>query len=184
MYRGTDIMKKNKLNSNGFTIIEVLIVLAIAGLIMAVVFLAVPGLQRSQWNSSAKTDASHIAASITNYIANNNGTIPLASNISIIYGDTSTLSELKYPTGGTSSPGILGTTTPSTNTWYYDTGATGPTAKLTSQIWSVDIDVNAVCPSTIYGSSITTTLSTTSQIALLYTTVTSNGSNWNCLQVQ
>jgi prepilin-type N-terminal cleavage/methylation domain-containing protein len=40
-------MKINILkNKEGFTIIEVLIVLAIAGLIMLVVLLAVPGLQR------------------------------------------------------------------------------------------------------------------------------------------
>jgi prepilin-type N-terminal cleavage/methylation domain-containing protein len=36
--------------ADGFTIIEVMIVLAIAGLIMLVVFLAVPSLQRNSRN--------------------------------------------------------------------------------------------------------------------------------------
>ena len=49
-------LQKRKGNQEGFTIIEVLIVLAIAGLIMVVVFLAVPNLQKSQRNNSRKTD--------------------------------------------------------------------------------------------------------------------------------
>jgi prepilin-type N-terminal cleavage/methylation domain-containing protein len=40
-------LKKYKTGHDGFTIIEVLIVLAIAGLIMVVVFLAVPNLEKS-----------------------------------------------------------------------------------------------------------------------------------------
>ena len=44
----------------GFTIIEVLIVLAIAGLIMLIVFLAVPALQRNSRNTQRTNDASLI----------------------------------------------------------------------------------------------------------------------------
>jgi prepilin-type N-terminal cleavage/methylation domain-containing protein len=60
----------------GFTIIEVMIVLAIAGLIMLVVFLAVPALQRSSRNTQRKNDVSAIASGIANYIDNNGGTLP------------------------------------------------------------------------------------------------------------
>ena len=42
------MLNKIKKDNKGFTIIEVLIVLAIAGLIMLTVFLAVPSLQRQQ----------------------------------------------------------------------------------------------------------------------------------------
>lgn len=60
----------NKLNSQkgkaGFTIIEVLIVLAIGALIILAVLLAVPALQRNQRNSAIKSDASKIAAEIAN----------------------------------------------------------------------------------------------------------------------
>jgi prepilin-type N-terminal cleavage/methylation domain-containing protein len=72
-------MLSNKKNNNsGFTIIEVLIVLAIAGLIMLIVFLAVPALQRNARNTSRKSDASALLAGISEYTDNNNGTLPTA----------------------------------------------------------------------------------------------------------
>ncbi len=64
--------------SRGFTIIEVLIVLAIAGLIMVVVFLAVPALQRNQRNQSRKTDGKNILALANEYVSNNGGALPTA----------------------------------------------------------------------------------------------------------
>jgi len=67
-----------KRRSEGFTIIEVLIVLAIAGLIMVVVFLAVPALQRSQRNQSCKTDVNNLISSIADFTCNNGGTGPAA----------------------------------------------------------------------------------------------------------
>jgi prepilin-type N-terminal cleavage/methylation domain-containing protein len=65
-----------KLDKRGFTIIEVLIVLAIAGLILLVVFLAVPALQRNSRNTQAKQAAAAILSSVNEYSANNNGTMP------------------------------------------------------------------------------------------------------------
>jgi prepilin-type N-terminal cleavage/methylation domain-containing protein len=62
--------------NRGFTIIEVMIVLAIAGLIMLIVFLAVPGLQRSSRNTQRKNDVSSIAGAIANYLTNNGGVVP------------------------------------------------------------------------------------------------------------
>jgi prepilin-type N-terminal cleavage/methylation domain-containing protein len=67
-----------KRKSEGFTIIEVLIVLAIAGLIMVVVFLAVPALQRSQRNQSRKTDVNNLISSVADFTGNNGGTPPAA----------------------------------------------------------------------------------------------------------
>jgi len=49
-------MKKLTNKESGFTIIEVVLVLAIAGLIFLVVFLALPALQRSQRDSQRRTD--------------------------------------------------------------------------------------------------------------------------------
>jgi prepilin-type N-terminal cleavage/methylation domain-containing protein len=63
----------------GFTIIEVLIVLAIAGLIMLVVFLAVPALQRNSRNTQRITDAGNVLTGISEYVGNNNGQLPPAS---------------------------------------------------------------------------------------------------------
>ena len=45
------LMNKDK---NGFTIIEVVLVLAIAGLIFLMVFIALPALQRSQRDTQKK----------------------------------------------------------------------------------------------------------------------------------
>ncbi len=73
---------KTKLQTNqkGFTIIEVLIVLAIAGLILLIVFLAVPALQRNSRNTQLKTDVQNVLGGISEYQSNNNGKMP--TNIS------------------------------------------------------------------------------------------------------
>lgn len=71
-------LKKLKGNQDGFTIIEVLIVLAIAGLIMIVVFLAVPNLEKSQRNNARDTDATNMLQNVSEYVANSNGNIPAA----------------------------------------------------------------------------------------------------------
>lgn len=69
-------MKKLKLNQKGFTIIEVMIVLVIAGLIMVIVFLAVPALQRNQRNTASRQEAANILAGANELSNNNNGRIP------------------------------------------------------------------------------------------------------------
>ena len=67
----------NKLQTKkGFTIIEVVLVLAIAGLIFLMVFLALPALQRSQRDTQRKNDLSRIQAAVASYQANNKGEIP------------------------------------------------------------------------------------------------------------
>lgn len=52
---------------NGFTIIEVLIVMAIVGLILMIVFLAVPALRRTDRNSRRRRDAAFIASQRLQY---------------------------------------------------------------------------------------------------------------------
>lgn len=66
---------KNR-KEEGFTIIEVLIVLAIAGLILLVVFLAVPALQRNSRNTSMKNDVQNVLGGITEYQNANSGSLP------------------------------------------------------------------------------------------------------------
>lgn len=60
----------------GFTLIEVVLVLAIAGLIFLIVFLALPALQRSQRDTQRKQDLSRFMSQLTNYSSNRNGSVP------------------------------------------------------------------------------------------------------------
>lgn len=69
------MLSKLRNKNEGFTIIEVLIVLAIAGLIMLIVFLAVPALQRNSRNNQRRNDASRVAAAVTECMSNRNNLI-------------------------------------------------------------------------------------------------------------
>ncbi len=60
----------------GFTIIEVVLVLAIAGLIFLMVFIALPALQRGQRDTQRESDLSRMNAQLTNYQSNNKNGIP------------------------------------------------------------------------------------------------------------
>jgi prepilin-type N-terminal cleavage/methylation domain-containing protein len=57
----------------GFTIIEVMIVLAIAAVILLIVLLAVPALQRNSRNTQRNNDAAQMAAAINTCLTNQNG---------------------------------------------------------------------------------------------------------------
>lgn len=81
------MLNKIKKDNKGFTIIEVLIVLAIAGLILLVVFLAVPALQRNSRNTQLRNAAATIAGGVNEYIANNNGALPATPGFTITSGE-------------------------------------------------------------------------------------------------
>ena len=70
------INKNQNSTKKGFTIIEVVLVLAIAGLIFLMVFLALPALQRSQRDTQRKSDIARLKAAYQQYKANNKGGIP------------------------------------------------------------------------------------------------------------
>ncbi|HEX5395391.1 MAG TPA: prepilin-type N-terminal cleavage/methylation domain-containing protein [Candidatus Saccharimonadales bacterium] len=72
---------QTKKSTQGFTIIEVLIVLAIAGLIMAIVFLAVPALRRNANNNSRRSDAAHLAGIVNEYASNHSGQLPTSGQL-------------------------------------------------------------------------------------------------------
>lgn len=88
---------KLKKRTEGFTIIEVLIVLAIAGLIMLIVFLAVPALQRNSRNNARNSDATRVAAGVTECLANRNGlTASCGTQAAINAGTLSTLTTVSF----------------------------------------------------------------------------------------
>ena len=59
-----------------FTIIEVVLVLAIAGLIFLMVFIALPALQRNQRDTQKKNDIGRVLTALQSYQSNNRGSIP------------------------------------------------------------------------------------------------------------
>ena len=65
-------LKKEK----GFTIIEVVLVLAIAALIFLMVFIALPALQRNQRDTQRKNDLGRLQTAVTNYAGSHSGKVP------------------------------------------------------------------------------------------------------------
>lgn len=131
--------------SEGFTIIEVMIVLAIAGLIMLIVFLAVPALQRNAHNTSIRNDVAGVLAAVNEYVNNNGGvnptTVAVASNVATVSGGVGTnpsTAKVGYLTSGSwstntgtavpANPGVIvvvqGVVCNATNTGSTTSGAT------------------------------------------------------------
>lgn len=121
------MLNKLKNNHEGFTIIEVIIVLVIGAVIMLAVFLVVPQLQRSQRNTRRQNDARQVLSAVQQYQSNNSGSYPgTVSGVTAqqaIEGITGGV--IKNPNGDTY---VISTSTPSnppdTKTIYIVKGAT------------------------------------------------------------
>ena len=116
-------MNKQLNKKQGFTIIEVVLVLAIAGLIFLMVFIALPALQRNQRDTQRRSDGGTIVSQLVSYTTNNDGAIPTTA-AQITAFQTGYLSNLKDPSSGTQYTISAGTTNPSTTGTivYYATG--------------------------------------------------------------
>jgi prepilin-type N-terminal cleavage/methylation domain-containing protein len=77
------MLKKNK--PAGFTLIEIVIVIAIAAALILLVFLAVSGAQKSKRDQITKTSAGEVGAALENWESNNGGQAP-AQNVSLNKG--------------------------------------------------------------------------------------------------
>ena len=77
-------------SSAGFTIIEVMIVLAIAGLILLIVFEAIPTLERNGRNNQRKQDVQAILAAVSHYELNHSGNMPANCGIAPNFCNTPT----------------------------------------------------------------------------------------------
>ncbi len=100
-------MLKNLLRrgQRGFTIIEVLIVLAIAGLILVVVLVAVPQLYRNQRDTARRDVLARVSTELLAYSSNNNGVYPFGPSApsDLITFQTNYISKIdaKNPSTGT-----------------------------------------------------------------------------------
>jgi prepilin-type N-terminal cleavage/methylation domain-containing protein len=114
---------KNTNQSKGFTIIETLIVLAIAATIFLVVFLAVTALYRSTRNTARKDDAAAMLAAIGDFASDNNGALPMSMAVttaptyalsSTVTGSVNVDLKLAHYTAATFDTAAGGTTIAST----------------------------------------------------------------------
>ena len=105
-------MKKNE---KGFTIIEVVLVLAIAGLIFLAVFVALPALQRGQRDTQRRSDGGTFMSQVQSYATNNNGKVPTVTNIGTFKSNylTKDGAEFNDPKTGVSYT-VVGTTNATT----------------------------------------------------------------------
>ncbi len=71
-----NMRKKDTGDMGGFTIIEVVLVLAIAGLIFLMVLIALPSLQRSQRDTQRRNMMANVQTKVMDYQNNNNGKLP------------------------------------------------------------------------------------------------------------
>lgn len=88
--------------SSGFTIIEVVLVLAIAGLIFLMVFIALPALQRNQRDTQRKNDLSRLQTAVNNFQSNNRGRLPGPATGSPSTSDWTSFSNNYLKVGGDS----------------------------------------------------------------------------------
>lgn len=132
----------------GFTIIEVVLVLAIAGLIFLMVFVALPALQAGQRDTARKNDVGSAASAVNTYASNNRGGFP-------------------------QTPAALGTYNAGTGKWSgYASAISSNTTSLTVYTTSravtatqnnITIVNQSVCPATITGTGVTPTAGTSRQ---------------------
>jgi prepilin-type N-terminal cleavage/methylation domain-containing protein len=95
------MLKKIRKSNEGFTIIEVMIVLAIAALILLIVLLAVPALQRNSRNTSIKSDAASLTGAISTFESDSDGgTVSAISSNGLVSGTGGATTQAKLQ-GGT-----------------------------------------------------------------------------------
>lgn len=162
----------NKLKNRkqeGFTIIEVMIVLAIAGLIILIVLLAVPALQRNGRNTAIKNDAGAVLGAISDFSSNNEGASPDSvdgadGTVTVsASGKSSTTAKIQSNTKVTSSAFTAGAQTP--------------------QLGEITVYLKTKCPTTISGDKVTFTTSenVNRSQAVVYSIETSSGNLAKCI---
>ncbi len=167
-------MKNNLKNASqkGFTIIEVMIVLSIAGLILAIVLFAVPALQRNGRNSQVRTTANTLLGYLNEYPSNNNGATPkglaISSSGDVSLGSVGTFSTC---TTGCSTVGKI------SGGYTLVNGPVTATTLTSANVGNIYVGLDKKC--TASGSTITFTSSTRS-LSLGYVVETNSGVTAQC----
>jgi prepilin-type N-terminal cleavage/methylation domain-containing protein len=100
-------MRKSIFNSKskGFTLIELVIVLAIAGLIFVIVFLAVGAAQAARRDTARKDAQNQLVAAVNQYASNNTGNLPSAGWCGASGGGTAPATPSSYWSPGAEPAG-------------------------------------------------------------------------------
>lgn len=98
-------MSKQELKQKGFTIIEVVLVLAIAALIFLMVFIALPALQRNQRDQARKEVVGKVSSAVTTYQSNKRGTQPANGSAIAGYVDGTSADGVKSDNGSVTGSG-------------------------------------------------------------------------------
>jgi prepilin-type N-terminal cleavage/methylation domain-containing protein len=168
------MLQNIKKRNEGFTIIEVLIVLAIAGLILVIVFLAVPNLQRSQRNTGRKSDASRITTAASTFLSNNGGNPPsTAADALAVLKEAGTLGQLAIPQ--TAAPTVNGTAAPG----VFNLNGALPTPAVDNV---ATLHTNATCAYAAGNASFGVGTNPR-EMALIYSIEGNSGFTWGCLSV-
>lgn len=157
------MLKQSQKNNKGFTIIEVMIVLAIAGLILLIVFLAVPALQRSSRNTQRKTDIGTIGSAATTVVSNNNGDLTKLTTATL-QNEVGTAKLAYYTTTDITVAAGVATVT---------NGTTVDTATVYTKAVCADMATGG-------GRGATTTNATSKSIAVVYSTENGGTATKNC----
>lgn len=167
----------------GFTIVETLIVLAIAALILIIVLIAVPDLQRSARNTDIYHDAQNVASAVETYEGNNQGAIPEAAT-GPQQGPTIKIGVAPAATATAAVQGStyvnITTTLPSSVGW-----ANSPTTGTDVGVGYIVVVSGADCNGSSPGAATGTTLTPNPDsraVAVYYPIELSSGGNVGCIQ--
>lgn len=89
-------MKKTN-ETHGFTMIEVVLVLAIAGLIFIMAFVALPALQKSQRDNDRKDDLMKFISEVKRFQTSNRGALPGGTDNNAIATTPDSYVDVSYP---------------------------------------------------------------------------------------
>jgi len=149
--------------ADGFTLVEVMIVLAIAGLMLLLILEIIPALERTSRNNSRKQDVSTILEAVSHWELSHSGNVPLSSD-----------NYLQYST--------LNFYTNANITIHYDSANNPPSAGPSAMVDKVDIYNYQQCDPNTPGAS-TATASGYSDVVAIYAIETSNAPSGHCQQL-
>lgn len=163
-------VNSQKSDQQGFTIIEVLIVLAIAGLILLVVLLAVPALNRNSRNTTMKNDVQSVLSGFSDFAGANDGTLP--ATVTKVVGEP--VVKYEKPTKNTTEIKIQGNTAVNTATV-----AAAGTVALTDT-GKIEVRIGGKCDAATTTGTTGGWVASSRAVAAFYLLETSNGNLAKC----